>query len=42
VGYEVLMKKWGKSMKWAKKTKNSEKWAFLSGMGINKGFLIIS
>ena len=38
----VLMKKWGKSMKWAKKAKNSEKSAFLSGMGINKGFLVQS
>jgi hypothetical protein len=29
-------------MKWAKKAKNSEKWVFLSGMGINKGFLVES
>ena len=38
----ILMKKWGKSMKWAEKTKISEKWAFLSGMCLNKGFLVES
>ena len=28
-------------MKWAKNAKNAEKSAFLSGMGLNKGFLVI-
>ena len=28
-------------MKWTKKAKNGKKWAFLSGMCINKGFLVI-
>ena len=41
VGYEDLMKKWGKSMKWAKKAKNAEKWAFLCRKRINKTFLVI-
>ena len=36
------MKKWLKSMKWAKKAKNGKNERFLSGLCANKAFLVIS